>query len=95
MSLSERTIKNFIENAKKLNHEEYVQLYKIIVQYKIEYSENQSGIFVDLSKITRTKMKPLNDFVKLCLLNHKSQDERDRLYEEAKKQIEQSKAKES
>jgi hypothetical protein len=86
--VSSRTIQAFIDNAKSLNHEENIQLFKLITHNNIEYSENQNGIFVDLSKITRTKLKPLNDFVKLCILNHKSQDERNKQYEEAKRKVE-------
>ncbi len=43
--------KKLIENIKKLSKEEHIEIFKIFLENKVTYSENNNGIFIPLNQV--------------------------------------------
>jgi hypothetical protein len=88
-NLSDREKKIIIENAKKLNKNEQIQLLKIIIDNNIKYTENNNGCLINLSKIPDSVILELKNIIDICELRKTEELKRMKFYEEAKLNVEQ------
>ncbi len=58
--------KQYLEDLKRLSKDEYIEVFRIIKQHNVEYSENSNGIFFDLNTLDTTVFEDLSKFMKLC-----------------------------
>ena len=58
-----------IKNIKELSKIEHIEIFKIIKNKNIKYSENSNGIFVNFNNIPNNIIGELYDFIKFCLKN--------------------------
>ena len=69
-SISE--LKLLRDNINLLHETEHIEIFKIIKQDTDKFSENKNGIFINLSKLSNTTLKHLNNFVYFCFDNKKN-----------------------
>ena len=71
-------VKNILTNANKraivnkINHfkkEEHLEILKIIIKNNDKYSENDNGVFINLSKLKKQTLIDLHTFVEFCVSN--------------------------
>lgn len=64
--------KFIIEKVKLFNKFERIEILKIIKKYKICYSENNNGIFINLNILNNTIIDEIEKFVNYCIIkkNH-------------------------
>ncbi len=58
--------KQFLEEVKQLDKEEYQEIFRIIKKNEVEFSENSNGIFFDLNQITDEIFHKLENFMDYC-----------------------------
>ena len=59
--------KQFLEELKVLTKDEYGEIFRIIKNNNVEYSENSNGIFFDLNVVDDEVFLKLTKFMELCL----------------------------
>lgn len=77
----------YINDLKK---EEHIRLFSMIKNKDIQYSKNDNGILVNLTKISDADIKELLDFMILCKKNHEYDIQRLNEYENTKSLVEDS-----
>ena len=87
--MSAQVKKDLIDHSQDLQYEEHLQLFKIIKDNSVKYTENSNGVFVDLGNVSSKIVKELSNFVKLCHDNRKMEESRNVLLEQAKKNVDQ------
>ena len=55
-----------LAELKLLSKMEFIKVFEIIKQNKVEFSENSNGIFFDLSKIGAEVFEELNVYLEFC-----------------------------
>ena len=55
-----------LAELKLLSKTEFIKVFDIIKQSKVEYSENSNGIFFDLSKIGAEVFEELHAYLEFC-----------------------------
>ena len=73
--------KKCLEELKKLVKSEQAQIFRILKKYKVEYTENSSGILFDLTKVSREAFHEIQSFLSFCQDNRNEFEERDRKME--------------
>jgi hypothetical protein len=73
--------KQCLEDLKKLVKSEQTQIFRILKRYKIEYTENSSGILFDLCKVSKEAFLEIQSFLSFCQDNRNDFEERDRKME--------------
>jgi hypothetical protein len=58
--------KQMLAELKLLSKMEFIKVFEIIKQNKVEFSENSNGIFFDLSKIGAEVFEELNVYLEFC-----------------------------
>ena len=58
--------KQFLEDVKQLDKEEYHEIFRIIKKNDVEYSENSNGIFFDINQIKDEIFQKLEAFMNYC-----------------------------
>jgi hypothetical protein len=69
------------ETVKFLNKSEQEELFRIIKQAGVEYSENTNGIFFDIGKLDQSVLETISQFIEFCQQNRVNFDERDKALE--------------
>jgi hypothetical protein len=69
------------ETVKFLNKSEQEELFRIIKQAGVEYSENTNGIFFDIGKLEQSVLETISQFIEFCQQNRVNFDERDKALE--------------
>ena len=87
-AITDRDKKKIIEDAKKLNKIEQIQLLKIIIDNNVSYTENNNGCLINLSKIPDNVILELKNIIDICNERYKEELKRKKFYEEAKINVE-------
>lgn len=62
--------KNYIiSNVKNLHKYEQIQIFKICKNYKVKFSENSNGIFINLNYLAEFILYQIILFIKFCIKN--------------------------
>jgi len=71
--------KQFLEDLKGLEKSNYEEIFRIIKDSEVEYTENSNGIFFDVAKLSM----PVFEKLQSCILRNKTQKvlEKERLEE--------------
>jgi hypothetical protein len=73
--------KKCLEELKTLVKSEQAQIFRILKKYKVEYTENSSGILFDLTKVSKEAFDEIQSFLLFCQDNRNEFEERDRKME--------------
>jgi hypothetical protein len=79
--------KDIIDKSKDLRQDEYLQLFRIIKEGNVVFSENKNGVLVNLEKVPISIIKKLKEIIDLCHSNRKANIERNELIEQAKRRV--------
>lgn len=63
--LNLESLRNSIENLDKVHH---INILKILEKNNVNYSENNNGVFINLTKISENTLKEINKYVKYVKL---------------------------
>lgn len=58
--------KQMLEELKHLSKDEYKEVFRIIKEHNVEFTENSNGIFFDLTILSTEAFADLLKFMKLC-----------------------------
>ena len=58
--------KQFLDDTKTLEKEEYHEIFRILKKNEVEYSENSNGIFFDINTVSDEIFEKLIAFMELC-----------------------------
>jgi len=58
--------KQFLDDTKGLEKEEYHEIFRILKKNDVEYSENSNGIFFDINTVSDEILDKLVAFMELC-----------------------------
>ena len=70
--------KRILLNIKKMNKNEYIQIFKIIKEYNIDYTENVNGIFINLNYIDKKIIIKINNFINFIISKNKELNEKEK-----------------
>ena len=62
--------KNIMNNIKKMNKNEYIEIFKIIKKNDIPYTENLNGIFINLNIVDEKILFKINNFINFIMYNN-------------------------
>ena len=62
--------KDLIKNIKTLSTNEHIQIFYIIKNANVKYTENNNGIFINLSNVDNTILNKLVKFVEYAKINN-------------------------
>lgn len=79
--------KKIWEVIKVLNKSEQEDLFRIIKNAGVEFSENSNGIFFDVSKVDQVTLENISKFVEFCQQNRVKFDERDKVLETFRQEV--------
>jgi len=79
--------KDIIDKSKDLRQDEYLQLFRIIKEHDVLFSENKNGILINLEKVPGTVIRKLKEIIDLCHNNRKANMERNAMIEQAKRKV--------
>lgn len=82
--LSNREKRHLAEQIGSLGNTEHLEILKIIRQYSINHSENNNGVFFNMTSLTDDIIEKIHDFVRYCYDNKHTLDEYDRKLHECK-----------
>ena len=68
--------KQFLEDLKLLDKNEYEEVYRLIHRDGVDYTENSNGVFFDLTMLSNTTFLKLTQFMELCKAQRKSEEAR-------------------
>lgn len=68
--------KQFLEDLKLLDKNEYEEVYRLIHRDGVDYTENSNGVFFDLTMLSETTFTKLTQFMDLCKTQRKSEEAR-------------------
>jgi hypothetical protein len=68
--------KQMLEEFKLLSKEEYEEIFRIIKQHNIAYSENSNGVFFDLATCSTEVFTKLVNYIELCKTQRKNEETR-------------------
>ena len=80
--LTAKDKKDLLTKVNKLKKKEHLQIFKIIKETDINFSENSNGIFINLNNVENNTLLKIKNFTDICYQNNIEFDER-------KKQMEQ------
>ena len=84
-------IKYIINKANKLNKTQYIEIYKILSEYKIFLTKNNNGIFVELSNLDKKIIQKLYHYIQYCISNNKLLLEKEKEIKKEKNKLIQKK----
>jgi hypothetical protein len=76
--------KLFLERLPSLVKDEFEEIFRIIKQSGIPWSENSNGIFFDINAVPTDIFVKLKGFMEFCMTNRAEQEERIRVMEALK-----------
>lgn len=76
--------KQLIDQIHKLSDTEHAEIFKILLQYNANYTQNNNGIFLNLTSVPDECISTLTDFVNFCIENKKDLDDYEKIYHECK-----------
>lgn len=76
--------KKCLEELKSLVKSEQAQIFRILKKYKVEFSENSSGILFDLGKVSQEAFSEIRTFLSFCQDNRCNFEKRDREMENSR-----------
>jgi hypothetical protein len=79
-----QTRRHVSEKINSLGNTEHLEIYKILEENGIGYSENNNGIFFNLTTLDPSVFKRIEDFVNYCYTNKIQLDEYDKKLNECK-----------
>lgn len=82
-----QTKKEIIDKSKGLKHDEYLQLFRILKENEVSYSENKNGILVNLEKVPNRVINRLKEIIDICYDNRETNRMRNVLYEQARRSV--------
>lgn len=68
--------KQFAEDIKGLQTDEYHEIFRILKRNDVDFSENTNGIFFDLSQVPDDIFQKLSEYMTLCLLQRQNEKKR-------------------
>jgi hypothetical protein len=83
-SFTNKSRKIIFDRINSLSSTEHEEIFKIIRQHNVVYSQNKNGIFFNLSNLTDDVVKNIDEFVSYCMSNKKDLDEYDKILNECK-----------
>lgn len=69
--------RTFIETIKGMSRSEHIEIARILRKHSVTMSENRSGIFFDIGKLSQTVFEELLQFRDFVLQNNQELDKRD------------------
>jgi hypothetical protein len=79
--------KAFLERLPGLVKDEFEEIFRIVKQAGIPWSENSNGIFFDINALPTDVFEKLKGFMEFCMRNRAEQDERIRRMEALKTEV--------
>jgi hypothetical protein len=79
--------KSFLERLPGLVKDEFEEIFRIVKQSGIPWSENSNGIFFDINALPNDVFEKLNGFMDFCMQNRVDQEERIRMMEVLKTEV--------
>ena len=79
-----RKRKHLRDKINKLSATEHEEIFKIMQNHSIEFTQNKNGTFFDISKISEDVLVSVEQFVDFCINNRKELDEYDKKINECK-----------
>ncbi len=76
--------KLFLERLPSLVKDEFEEIFRIVKQSGIPWSENSNGIFFDINAVPVDIFLKLKGFMEFCMTNRAEQEERIRVMEALK-----------
>ena len=64
-------IKKVIDDIEDMTKEHHIEIFKILTSYDIKYTENNNGIFINMSSMNPDCLKKINDYVYFINENNK------------------------
>lgn len=74
------------ESIKTLVKSEQEELFRILLQNKVEYTENTNGVFFDVAKLEAPIFEKIEKFLIFCAENRKDFESRDQAMESLRKE---------
>ena len=71
--------KLFLDQLKRLNKPEYIEIVRILQKHKVDFSENQNGIFFNVVYLAQEVFDDLMAFIQFTQTNQQELVDRDRL----------------
>ena len=78
--------KFIIENINKMSKQHHIEIFKIILNNSINYTENNNGIFINYNELSQKCVSDIKNYIKYILENNINIKE----YEEKKKELKNS-----
>ena len=75
--------KFIIENINKMSKQHHIEIFKIILNNSVNYTENNNGIFINYNDLSPECVSDIENYIKYILENNINIKE----YEEKKKEL--------
>jgi hypothetical protein len=83
-------IKKIIEDIESMTKDHHIEIFKIINNFNIKYTENNNGVFINMSNMSEDCLNKINNFVNFINENKKNIIEFEKIKEESKLKLNQA-----
>jgi len=63
--------KRIMEKINVLSKYEHIEIFRIFKSHNIGFSQNNNGIFIDISNVPNAVLKDIHNFIEFCFFNHR------------------------
>jgi hypothetical protein len=82
-------IKKIIDDVECMTKEHHIEIFKIINDFDVKYTENNNGIFINMNNINEECLNKINNYVNFINENKKNILEFEKIKEENKLKLNQ------
>lgn len=79
-----RDKKKLMEKVEDLSSTEHEEIFKLLRSYDVQFSQNKSGMFINLKQVSNIVLTKVDQFVDFCIRNNSELDEYDKRIIECK-----------
>jgi len=83
-------LKKLVEEIEIMNKDHHLEIFKIINSYDIHYTENNNGVFINMSLLSNECLNKIKDYVKYINENSKEILKFEKVKEENKLKLKQN-----
>lgn len=84
MSVQVPSRKSLMEKITALGSTEHTEIFRILKKYNVPHTQNNNGIFVNITSVPEEILKEVHDFVSYCSLNNKELEDYDKKLNQCK-----------
>jgi len=83
--LNKQTRQQLLQRINKLSETEHIEIFKMLTSNNVHYTQNNNGVFLNLSNVDESIVHQISEFVEFCIMNKIQLDEYEKKMQDCKR----------